>query len=75
MDRYEKFRELDEMLDKLSDDEKNFALSLLLAWYKRNIEFSQQLETVQDYAIDSLKRRLDRSCDELIEMLWWELWR
>ena len=48
---------------------------LLLREYEAGIEFPKTLETKQDFAVNRLAEKVRNACNEVIEMLEWELWR
>ena len=74
-EREKRFDELDAEIEKWSEDEKNFVRWLLLREYESKLEFPNQMESKNDFATYKLIERLKKSCNELIEMLSWELWR
>ena len=75
MNREEMFKAIDTELQKLSEDEKHFIMWLLLREYEAGIEFPKTLETKQDFAVNRLAEKVRNACNEVIEMLEWELWR
>lgn len=75
MNREEKFKELDEEINKLSKDEKNFVLWLLLREYKDGMDIPEHLDTIEDYRKYMVNHGLYIGCSDLIDMLSWELWR
>lgn len=75
MDREQRFRELDAEVEKLSADEKNFVLWLLLREYAGKLEIPEHLDTIEDYRKEKVNHGLLVDCNELIDMLDFELWR
>lgn len=75
MDREKRFHELDDMVEKLSVDEQNFILWLLLRKYADRLDIPEQLNTIEDYRKEKVNRSLYVDCNELIDMLNYELWR
>ena len=75
MDREERFRELDTEIENWSEDEKCFVLWLLLREYESNTEFPKQIETKKDFMVHRMIETIKKSCNEVIKMLEFELWR
>ena len=75
MDREQRFHELDAEIEKLSEDEKNFVLWLLLREYAAKIEIPEHIDTIEDYRKEKVNHNLLVDCNELIDMLGFELWR
>lgn len=74
-DREEKFIELDDEIESWSDDEKNFILWQLLKYYGNKLDIPEKIETIEDYRKEKVNHDLLVSCNELIDMLGFELWR
>ncbi len=74
-DREEKFIELDDEIESWSDDEKNFVLWQLLKYYENKLDIPEKIETIEDYRKEKVNHGLLVSCNELIDMLDFELWR
>lgn len=75
MDREKRFHELDAELEKLSTYEKNFILWLLLREYQAKLDVPEHLDTIEDYRKYIVNHGLYVDCNNVIEMLGWELWR
>lgn len=75
MDREQRFHELDAEIEKLSEDEKNFVLWLLLREYADKLEIPEEINTIEDYRKEKVNHNLLVDCNELIDMLGFELWR
>jgi hypothetical protein len=75
MDREEKFKKICEGLDNLSDDEKRFALWLLLRDYGDKLDIPKEINTIEDFRKERFNRGLLVDCNELIDILSYELWR
>ena len=75
MDRETRFRELDTEMENWSEDEKHFVLWLLLREYQAKLDIPEHLDTIEDYRKYMFNHGLYVGCNELIEMLSWELWR
>ena len=75
MDREERFHAIDTEIEKLSVDEQNFVLWLLLRKYADRLEIPEYLDTIEDYYKAKTIHDLLVDCNELIEMLDFELWR
>lgn len=75
MDRETRFHELDAQVENLTVDEKNFVLWLLLREYANRLDIPEQLNTIEDYRKEKVNRSLYVDCNELIDMLNYELWR
>lgn len=73
-EREKRFHELDDKIEILSDDEQNFMLWILLKKYADRIEIPKRYETIEDYRKAKVSHDLLVSCNELIDMLDWELW-
>lgn len=74
-DREEKFIELDDEIESWSDDEKNFVLWQLLKYYENKLDIPEKIETIEDYRKEKVNHDLLVSCNVLIDMLGFELWR
>lgn len=70
----EHFNELSEKVEQLSDTDKKFVLWLLLREYQANINVREHVDTVAQYREFVFNRNLHVSCNEIIEMLSFELW-
>ena len=75
MDREKRFCDLDTQVEKWSDDEKNFVLWLLLKDYANRLDIPEELNTIEDYRKEKVNHGLWVDCNELIDMLNYELWR
>ena len=75
MDREEKFGLISDELDKLSVDEQNFVLWLLLRKYAERIDIPEHADTVKEYAVMTLMHNILVDCNEIIDLLNYELWR
>ena len=75
MDREQRFKDICEELEAWTDDERHFALWLLLRNYSDKLEIPKQLDTIEDYRKEKVNRGLLVDCNELIDMLSFELWR
>ena len=75
MEREKRFCELDTEVEKWSDDEKNFVLWLLLKDYANRLDIPEQLNTIEDYRKEKVNHGLWVACNELVDMLNYELWR
>ena len=75
MDREKRFCELDTEVEKWSDDEKNFVLWLLLKDYANRLDIPEELNTIEDYRKEKVNHGLWVDCNELVDMLNYELWR
>ena len=74
-DRETRFHQLDAQIESLTTDEKNFILWLLLREYADRLDIPEQLNTIEDYRKEKINRSLYVDCNELIDMLNYELWR
>ena len=74
-DRETRFHQLDAQIESLTVDEQNFVLWLLLRKYAERIDIPEQLNTIEDYRKEKVNRSLYVGCNELIDMLNYELWR
>jgi hypothetical protein len=74
-DRETRFHQLDAQIESLTADEKNFILWLLLREYANRLDIPEQLNTIEDYRKEKVNRSLYVDCNELIDMLNYELWR
>ena len=63
-----------EEIGMLSDEQKYFALWLLLKDYGNKLDIPEQCITIEDYRKEKINRGLLVSCNELIDMLNWQLW-
>lgn len=77
MEKEERFQEIDSEIETWSEDEKKFALWLLLRnFYNINEkEIPKVVNTINDYSKDVFYRRLLVDCNEIIDILRFELWR
>lgn len=75
MDVQKHFNELANKLDELSDTDKNFVLWLLLREYQEKIDIPKHTDTLEEYRKFVFNHNLSVSCNEIIEMLSYELWR
>jgi hypothetical protein len=73
--REERFCELDTEIENWTVDEQNFALWRLLRVYADRLEIPEQCNTVEDYRKEKVNHGLWVDCNELIDMLNFELWR
>lgn len=64
-------------IENLSDFEKKFSLLLLLKDYKTCLNFpkTEDLKELKDYAIYRLIETINYNCENLIDVLNFELWR
>jgi hypothetical protein len=74
-DRETRFHQLDAQIESLTTDEKNFILWLLLREYANRLDIPEQLNTIEDYRKEKVNRSLYVGCNELVDMLNFELWR
>jgi hypothetical protein len=75
MDRENRFHELDAEIEKWSIDEQNFVLWLLLRKYADRIDIPEQCNTIEDYRKERFLHSLLVDCNELVDILSFELWR
>lgn len=75
MDREKRFHELDAEIEKWSVDEQNFLLWLLLRKYADRLDIPEQCNTIEDYRKERFLHGLLVDCNELVDMLSFELWR
>jgi len=75
MDREKRFAELDTEVGKLSVDEQNFVLWLLLRKYADRLEIPEQANTLEEHKLMTFNHNLWVDCGELIDVLNFELWR
>lgn len=75
MDRETRFCELDTEIESWSVDEQNFVLWQLLKKYADRLDIPEELHTIEDYRKEKVNHGLWVNCNELIDMLKWELWR
>ena len=75
MDREQRFCELDMEIENWSDDEKHFVLWQLLKDYGNKLDIPEQCNTIEDYRKEKVNHGLWVCCNELIDMLKFELWR
>ena len=75
MDREKRFHELDDYIENLSVDEQNFVLWLLLRKYECKLDIPEKINSIEDYRKEKVNRELYVSCEKLIDMLEYELWR
>ena len=73
--REKRFCELDDEVNNWSEDEKNFVLWQLLKDYAGRLEIPEHCNTIEDYRKEKVNHGLLVSCNELIDMLMFELWR
>ena len=76
-ERLMRFMELDEKLNKLSTDEKHFALLVLLKEFseENTKEIPERNDTIEDFRKEKFYHDLYVDCGELIDVLNFELWR
>lgn len=76
-DREMRLHELDEKLNKLSTDEKHFILWLLLKEFSEENakEIPERSDTIEDFRKEKFYHDLYVDCNELIDVLSFELWR
>ena len=70
----ERFTELDNMIESMTELERKFVMWQLLKRYKDSISMPEHLDTIEDYRKERVNRDLLVSCNSLIDMLFWELW-
>ena len=75
MDREEKFCLIGDEIDKLSVDEQNFVLWLLLRKYAERIDIPEHANTLDEYRIATCMHNTLVACNEVIDILNYELWR
>ena len=75
MDREKRFCELDDEIESWSDDEKHFVLWQLLKDYGNKLDIPEQCNTIEDYRKEKVNHGLWVCCNELVDMLNYELWR
>lgn len=75
MDREARFIELDNQIEKMSAEEQSFMLWQLLKKYADRIEIPERCDTIEDYRKEKVNHGLWVACNELIDMLSFELWR
>lgn len=75
--REQKFMELDKKLDELSIDEKHFVLWRLLREYgeENAKEIPERTETIEDFRKEKFYHDLCCDCNNLIDILNFDLWR
>lgn len=73
--REERFCELDTEIENWTVDEQNFALWRLLRVYADRLDIPEQCNTIEDYRKEKVNHGLWVDCNELIDMLNFELWR
>lgn len=71
------FNEIAEKLESLSNDEKHFILWLLLREYsEENVkEIPERSDTIEDYRKENFYHNLCVECNDLIDVLRFELWK
>ena len=74
MDRDARFCELDVEVEDMTVEEQNFVLWLLLRKYADRLDIPEQCHTVEDYRKEKVNHGLWVNCNELIDMLNFELW-
>lgn len=72
-DRKKRFCELDNQIETLTVDEQNFMLWQLLKKYADRIEIPERCESIEDYRKYKVNHDLLVDCNELIDMLLFEL--
>ena len=75
MDREEKFCIISDELDELSVDEQNFILWLMLKKYAERIDIPEHANDLHEYMVMTLKHNILVDCNEIIDILNYELWR
>ena len=75
MDREERFCQLDTEINNLTENEQNFVLWLLLRKYADRLDIPEHCNTIEDYRKEKVNHALWVDCNELIDMLNFELWR
>ena len=75
MDREERFRELDTKVEELTVDEQNFVLWLLLRKYADRLEIPEHANTLEEHKLMTFNHNLWVDCNELVDILDYELWR
>ena len=75
MDREERFKKICEELETWSDDERHFALWLLLRDYAGKLDIPREVKTIEECYKYKINHDLYVDCNELIDMLNFELWR
>lgn len=75
MDREQRFHELDDMVESWSVDEQNFVLWLLLRKYAERIDIPEHANTLDEYRIATCMHNTLVACNEVIDILNYELWR
>ena len=76
-DSEQRFNEIADKLEKLSKDEKHFILWLLLREYSEENakEIPERSDTLDDYRKEKFYHDLCCDCNNLIDILRFELWR
>ena len=76
-DSEQRFNEIADKLEKLSKDEKHFILWLLLREYgeENAKEIPERSDTLEDYRKEKFYYDLCYDCNNLIDILRFELWR
>ena len=73
--REKRFHELDAEVKKLSTDEKNFVLWLLLREYADRLDIHENPNTLEEHKLMTFNHNLWVDCNELVDILSYELWR
>lgn len=73
----QRFHEIDNKINKMSSEEKHFALWLLLKEYSEENakHIPERIDTIEDYRKEKFYHDLYVNCNELINILNFELWR
>lgn len=74
METQKLFEKLDEQVENMTETEQNFMLWQLLKKYADRLEIPKKCETIDDYRKEKLNQRLLAACNDLEDMLCWELW-
>jgi len=76
-DSEQRFNEIADKLEELSKDEKHFILWLLLREYgeENAKEIPERSDTLEDYRKEKFYHDLCCDCNNLIDILRFELWR
>lgn len=76
-DREQRFHEIDNQLEKMSTEEKHFALWLLLREYSEENakEIPERSDTIEDFRKEKFYHDLCVDCNNLVDALRFELWR
>ena len=75
MDREARFCELDTKVEELTVDEQNFVLWLLLRKYADRLDIPEHANTLEEHKLMTFNHNLWVDCNELVDILDYELWR